>query len=163
MKRSSGRPDSPKESKRPKSRSAHGEAWIKTRWSGALSGRPSRDTAPELALRRELHRLGFRFRVHTRIAGTRLSVDIMLPRWRAAVFVHGCHWHQHGCEIGGKLTAGPNRAIWIAKFDAVRDRERRAATALGTQGIRSFVVWECEIRENASEAAAKIRKILQKE
>jgi DNA mismatch endonuclease, patch repair protein len=136
------------------------EKWIKTSRSTSLSGRSSRNTTPELALRCALHRLGLRFRVHRRILPSRLTVDILLPRQHLAVQVHGCFWHQHGCAVGGgRAPEGPNASAWSAKICRVKEAEERGAALLMRAGFRVMVVWECEIRANAFGVARRIASL----
>ncbi|MFG1375123.1 DNA mismatch endonuclease Vsr [Xanthobacter oligotrophicus] len=103
-----------------------------------------RDTSPELVVRRMVHALGFRFRLHRRnLPGT---PDIILPRHRKAILVHGCFWHQHeGC----KLARQPKSRLdyWLPKLarNVARDREARAA--LERAGWSCLVVWECETKD----------------
>jgi DNA mismatch endonuclease (patch repair protein) len=101
-----------------------------------------RDTAPELVLRRALHRQGFRYRLY----GAQLpgKPDIVLPRHRSVVFVNGCFWHRHeGCRVA--TTPKSNTEFWRAKFDRNVDRDARVAAANASLGWRVFVVWECEL------------------
>ena len=126
------------------------ERWIHTKYSRSLTGRPSRDTSPEIHLRSALHRAGFRFRLHQRIGG-RLTADIVLPRHRIAIFVDGCFWHQHGCKVGGaKMPAGPNANAWAVKFANVKERERRSTALLHEAGYAVIRVWECEVRKSTA-------------
>ena len=118
-----------------------------------------KDTAVELSLRRELHRLGLRYRLH--VAGLPGKPDMVLRRHRAVVFVHGCFWHRHAnCKIA--TTPKSNTRFWLEKFErnVVRDRETQAT--LEELGWRVFVVWECELsvdkrRTSAMNLADKIR------
>lgn len=100
-----------------------------------------RNTRPEIAVRRLLHRMGLRFRLHDNSMPGR--PDIVLPRWRTVVFVHGCFWHRHaGC---GKATnPEANRAFWMDKFNQNRARDRRNRRQLRRLGWNVIVVWECE-------------------
>ena len=100
-----------------------------------------RDTAPERAVRSALHRAGFRFRLN--VEGLPGRPDVVLPRYRTVVFVHGCFWHRHaGCRNATRPSS--NRDFWLAKFaDNVR-RDRRNVTALRKDGWKVLVVWECE-------------------
>lgn len=102
-----------------------------------------RDTKPELVVRRTIHRMGFRFRLHRRdLAGT---PDIVLPRHKLVIFVHGCFWHRHeGCRHS--TTPKTRTTFWTAKFDANIERDRRNAAALELAGWRVATVWECETR-----------------
>lgn len=116
----------------------------------------SRDTLPERVVRSYLHRLGFRFRIHGSLRG---RPDIVLPRWGAVVFVHGCFWHRHsGCD---KATSpATNRRFWNAKFAANVERDRRAAQALRRDGWRVFTVWECSLTASRLDRlAARIRGV----
>ena len=103
----------------------------------------AKDTAPELTLRRALHRMGFRFRLHARdLPG---CPDIVLPRHRLAIFVHGCFWHHHqGCRFAA--VPSTRRAFWKAKFKANRERDRLARIQLTRLGWNTMVFWECELR-----------------
>lgn len=100
----------------------------------------SRDTTPERIVRSYLHRAGLRFRLHgARLAG---RPDLVLPRWHAVVFVHGCYWHRHaGCPRA--TTPATRRAFWERKFADNVARDRRNVRALRRDGWRVFVVWEC--------------------
>ena len=103
-----------------------------------------KNSAPELAVRRFLHQAGLRFRLHKReLPGT---PDIVLPRWRAVVFVHGCFWHRHpGCSYA---TTPQTRAdFWQRKFDSNVKRDIAQQLALRATGWRVFVIWECEITD----------------
>lgn len=99
------------------------------------------NTKPELAVRRALHARGYRFRTHVR--GLPGTPDIVFSRRRAAVFVHGCFWHRHGC--GKTYTPKSRRDFWEAKFAANVERDERVREALASDGWRVFVVWQCEI------------------
>jgi DNA mismatch endonuclease (patch repair protein) len=97
-------------------------------------------TKPELLVRRVIHALGFRFRLHRRdLPG---SPDIVLLRLRKAVFVHGCFWHRHGCRK--TTTPASNVEFWKQKFEANQRRDRSALLALHRLGWHALVVWECE-------------------
>ena len=115
----------------------------------------SSNTLPELALRRELHRLGLRFTLGNRqLPG---KPDIVLPRHKAVVFVHGCFWHRHqGCRIA--TTPKSNAAFWQEKFDRNVARDRRVVAELVRTGWRVFVAWECGLQagSRARETAATI-------
>ena len=100
------------------------------------------DTAPELALRRELHRRGRRFRKHVRpLAGLRCTADVVFTSARVAVFVDGCFWHR--CPLHGTAPAR-NGDWWAAKLDANVARDRRNDAALAAAGWRVVRVWEHE-------------------
>lgn len=104
------------------------------------------DTAPEMVVRRLLHRMGYRFRLHRKdLPG---SPDIVLPRYRKIVLVHGCFWHGHeGCKRA-KLPTN-NAGTWRAKIDGNQARDQRNLTALRNLGWDVLVIWECELKEIA--------------
>ena len=106
-----------------------------------MSGIRGKDTKPELEVRRFLHRLGFRYRIHDkRLPG---HPDIVLPRYRTVVFVHGCFWHQHpGCKLAAK--PGTNVEFWRDKLRGNVERDARSMQRLSELGWRSVTVWECE-------------------
>ena len=99
-----------------------------------------------MIVRRVLHGAGYRFRLHRRdLPG---SPDVVLPRHRLAVFVHGCFWHRHtGCPR--TTTPKTRAAFWASKFAANIARDERATAELGRLGWRVHVVWECETRGTA--------------
>ena len=114
----------------------------------------SSNTSPELALRRELHALGFRFRLHRKdLPG---KPDIVLPRYRTVVFVHGCFWHRHaGCKIA--TTPKSNTGFWIEKFDRNVARDSRSRELLEAQGWKVIIAWECELGSGRKAADAALR------
>jgi DNA mismatch endonuclease, patch repair protein len=101
-----------------------------------------RDTAPELAVRRSAHRLGYRFRLHgADLPGT---PDLVFPRLRKVIFVHGCFWHQHNCRLGNKVPR-IRQDYWLPKLERNVVRDRDTAAALAASGWQILVIWECEI------------------
>lgn len=123
----------------------------------------SNDTAPELALRRALHRLGLRFTLRNgRLPD---KPDLVFPRHKAVVFVHGCFWHRHaGCKVAS--TPKSNTAFWQEKFDRNVARDARSAVLLEEAGWRVIVAWECDLQSKvradrtavASHIAASARR-----
>jgi DNA mismatch endonuclease (patch repair protein) len=115
----------------------------------------SRDTLPEVALRKALHALGLRFRIHDkRLPG---RPDIVLPRFRTVVLVHGCFWHRHpGCKVA--TTPKSNTAFWREKFERNTVRDARNTASLEALGWRVLVAWECELgsQRKALDAATRI-------
>lgn len=107
-----------------------------------MSGIRGRNTKPEILVRRLLHREGFRFRLHARDLPGR--PDIVLPRYRAVIFVHGCFWHGHDCPL--YRLPGTRPDFWQDKIDRNRASDRRARDALLAAGWRVAVVWECALR-----------------
>ncbi|UVV69170.1 very short patch repair endonuclease [Brucella anthropi] len=103
----------------------------------------SKDTKPELIVRKTAHRLGYRFRLHRPdLPGT---PDLVFPRHRLAVFVHGCFWHRHpNCRRA--TTPTTNIVKWAEKFERNRLRDARAKAELEKLGWSVLVIWECETR-----------------
>lgn len=102
------------------------------------------DTQPELVVRRALHRLGYRFRLHRRdLPGT---PDVVLPKLRVVIFVNGCFWHRHiDCRLAATPTS--NSAFWLDKFERNVARDKAAIEALSSLNWRTLTVWECETRD----------------
>lgn len=123
--------------------------------SRMMSGIRGRDTRPELRVRRFLHAAGFRFRLSPRdVFG---KPDIVLPKYRTAVFVHGCYWHRHeGCRFA--TTPASNTRFWIAKFESNKRRDREVVERLRDAGWNVQVVWECDLaEERLRQLASSIR------
>ncbi|MEZ5939294.1 MAG: DNA mismatch endonuclease Vsr [Hyphomonadaceae bacterium] len=103
-----------------------------------------RDTGPELVVRRRLHALGYRYRLHAReLPG---KPDLVFPSRRAVVFVHGCFWHRHP-DPTCKLARLPKSRLdfWLPKLETNRERDNRNVAALEGLGWRVFIAWECEV------------------
>jgi DNA mismatch endonuclease, patch repair protein len=101
----------------------------------------NKNTKPERIVRSALHRAGFRFRLHRAdLPGT---PDIVLPKYRSVIFVHGCLWHGHACPRG-KLPV-QNHDFWAAKVSRNRARDAAAREALKALGWRVIVVWQCQV------------------
>ncbi len=118
-----------------------------------------RDTGPEVALRRALHSIGLRFRLH--VAALPGKPDLVFPRWGAVVFVHGCFWHaHHGCRIA-KIPQS-NTAFWMDKLAANRRRDARTIRSLRAMGWRVAVVWECQLstKDRLSNTARRVERFL---
>jgi DNA mismatch endonuclease (patch repair protein) len=129
--------------------------WVSTDAGRHLSGRPKKDTAPEVQLRKALHRAGARFRLHRQLAKG-CTPDILLPGRKLAIFVDGCFWH--GCPEHGRKTpwTGPNAELWEAKMRRNKisdERSSQVAVALGWAVSR---VWECQVREAPDVVAAEL-------
>jgi len=103
-----------------------------------------KDTKPEMVLRRALHARGFRFRLHAKnVIG---KPDLVFPRFRAVVFVHGCFWHRHqDCRYATIPSTRPE--YWQAKFEANVRRDNAVRAALIDSGWRVAIVWECALRK----------------
>ncbi len=110
--------------------------------SRMMSAVPQADSKPELLVRRMLHTMGYRYRLHRRnLPGT---PDIVFPGRRKVIFVHGCFWHRHGCRK--TTTPKSNQEYWKAKFDDNRRRDRRVVAQLRQRGWEVLVVWECQTK-----------------
>lgn len=119
--------------------------------SRMMAGIKSTNTKPEVALRKAMHALGLRFRLHAkRLPG---RPDIVLPRWNAVIFVHGCFWHRHeGCRYA---TVPATRAeFWSEKFEMNLARDKRNVESLIAAGWRTLVVWECDLKICGASAVA---------
>jgi DNA mismatch endonuclease (patch repair protein) len=110
--------------------------------SRMMSGIRGRDTGPERLIRSALHSLGFRFRLHPRDVPGR--PDLILPRYSAALFVHGCFWHGHDCSLF-RLPA-THRQFWRDKIRRNVERDAEVAQLLEQQGWRQLTIWECAFR-----------------
>ena len=103
----------------------------------------SKDSAAELAVRKMIHRMGYRFRLHRKdLPGT---PDLVFPKLKKAVFVHGCFWHRHpGCKRASMPKT--RRAFWNKKFEANVSRDRRVVRELRLAGWSVAIVWECQTK-----------------
>ncbi|WP_324780547.1 very short patch repair endonuclease [Thiobacillus sedimenti] len=119
----------------------------------------STDTGPEMRVRRLLHGMGYRYRLHRRdLPGT---PDLVFPGRRAVVLVHGCFWHRHeGCALA-RLPKS-RKEFWVPKLEGNKARDARKVAALQDAGWRVFVVWECETK-NLDALAVRLRRFLEGE
>lgn len=103
------------------------------------------NTLPELAVRRMLHSMGYRYRLHRKdLPG---SPDIVLPKYRTAIFVHGCFWHSHdGCRRAS--VPHTNTDYWIRKFESNKARDTRNVSDLRTLGWKVLTIWGCEVKNH---------------
>jgi DNA mismatch endonuclease (patch repair protein) len=104
----------------------------------------SKDTSPELAVRRMVHRMGFRYRLH--VGSLPGKPDLVFPAKRKAIFVHGCFWHRHGAIC--PLSRMPKSRIefWQAKLAQNKKRDEKTRRKLRAAGWRTMVVWECQLK-----------------
>lgn len=114
----------------------------RSRNMAAIKGR---DTKPEIRVRSLLHSLGYRFRLHGK--GLPGKPDIVLPKYRTVIFVHGCFWHCHDCRWGTVIpkTRGD---FWAQKRHETAARDSRNVDALHTAGWKVLVIWECQSRSD---------------
>lgn len=121
-----------------------GDVHTREQRSRNMSAIRGKDTKPELIVRRIAHRLGYRFRLHRRdLPG---SPDLVFPRFKKVIFVHGCYWHMHGCRWG-RVTPRTNAGFWQAKRAGNVARDRRNHLALVQQGWDVLTLWECETKQ----------------
>ncbi len=112
--------------------------------SAVMRAVKSRNTTPELKVRKAAHALGLRFRLHrTDLPG---KPDLVFPAKRTALFVHGCFWHGHDCPRGARLPQ-TNRAYWKAKISRNVVRDTANIAALRKLGWKPRVIWECDTRD----------------
>jgi len=106
-----------------------------------MSAVKSKDTSPEIAVRRVAHKLGFRFRLHNKCLPGK--PDLVFPKWNLVIFVHGCFWHRHqGCS---KASTPKTRVdFWTAKFNENVSRDERQVLELQRLGWRVATIWECQ-------------------
>ena len=124
--------------------------------SAVMRAVKSRDTGPELKVRRAAHALGLRFRLgRSDLPG---KPDIVFPSRRIALFVHGCFWHGHDCPRGARVPQA-NRDYWIAKVGRNVARDKATFAALRKLGWKPAVVWECEASDTARLSRILTRRI----
>ena len=124
---------------------------LKTR-SRMMSAIKGKNTKPELIVRKYLHALGFRYRLHDKkLPGT---PDIVLAKFKTVIFVNGCFWHRHdGCKKC--ITPSSNIDFWTKKFEQTIARDKKAIDALEKLGWRVIVIWECQVNDKNVEKLAK--------
>lgn len=115
--------------------------------SKIMRGVKQKDTRPEIAVRKALHAAGFRFRLHARnLPG---KPDIVLPKYKTVIFVHGCFWHQHsGCK-DGRIPAS-RIEYWKPKLRRNRERDKEKTLELEAAGWKVATVWECEVKDSSA-------------
>lgn len=122
-----------------------------------MQGNKGSNTKPEVAVRKLLHQLGARFRIHRKdLPG---KPDITLPGRNLCIFVHGCFWHQHeGCYLAS--SPRKNTAFWQAKFEANKARDERNIRQLRDMGWTTAVIWECEL-DNPNELRSRLQSLFE--
>ena len=109
-----------------------------------MSAIKSKNTKPEIKVRKVLHSMGYRFRLHRKdLPG---SPDIVLPKYKTVIFVHGCFWHRHeNCKYAS--TPKTRQEFWEAKFRENINRDKLNQENLSSKGWKIIIVWECEIKD----------------
>jgi DNA mismatch endonuclease (patch repair protein) len=116
----------------------------------------SKDTLPELTVRRLVHGLGYRYRLHGKdLPG---KPDLVFRSRRKVIFVHGCYWHMHSCAYG-RVAPATNAQFWREKRLSNVTRDRRTRARLRALGWNALVIWECQVRDR-ERIAARIEKFL---
>jgi DNA mismatch endonuclease (patch repair protein) len=116
-----------------------------------------KNTSPEMVVRRLLHARGYRYKLHVRnLLG---CPDIVLPKHKALIFVHGCFWHLHNCRYG-RVVPKTNAKFWRQKRNGNRERDRKNITKLRRQGWSVLTIWECSV-SSVDRLAEQIEKFLQ--
>jgi DNA mismatch endonuclease, patch repair protein len=124
--------------------------------SRIMSSVGTKDTGPELLLRRLLHQAGYRYRLHPKhLPG---KPDLAFPSRRKAIFVHGCFWHGHGCSKGKAPKS--RQDYWTPKLSANKARDERRLRELADLGWSSMVVWQCELND-PQETLQSVKKFLE--
>lgn len=118
----------------------------------------ARDTKPELFIRSELHKRGYRFRVNSKLVEG--HPDIYFTKKRVAVFVHGCYWHRHeGCRFA--YVPKSNVDFWLKKFSNNIERDKMVVHILKNNGFRVLIIWECTVKNMIKDNLAKERHLQQ--
>lgn len=121
--------------------------------SKMMSGIRGKNTKPEIQVRSLLHKMGFRFRLHRKDLPGR--PDIVLPRYRTVIFVHGCFWHRHdNCHFAYEPKS--RRDFWKAKFEANVRRHITVENILSEMGWKVIVIWECEVTKLTGDDLLKL-------
>jgi len=119
-----------------------------------------KNTKPEMTVRRLVHALGYRYRLHARtLPGT---PDLVFPARHKVLFVHGCFWHRHGVRCS--LTRLPKTRLdfWASKLEANRKRDDKNRRSLRATGWKVLTVWECQLKDSAA-LKSRINKFLENE
>jgi DNA mismatch endonuclease (patch repair protein) len=117
----------------------------------------SKDSKPELIVRRTAHRMGFRYRLHSsKLPG---SPDLVFARRKKVIFVHGCFWHGHDCRAGRNRPES-RKEYWDAKLERNMRRDRKNSFSLRRQGWSVLAVWECQTGD-AARLARRLRSFLE--
>jgi len=110
--------------------------------SRMMSGIRGKDTKPEMIVRRALHKAGYRYRLHVKdLPG---KPDIVLPKYKTVIFVHGCFWHHHDCK--NSKWPKTREEFWRKKIEGNVARDKKAYAELEKLGWKVIVIWECQIR-----------------
>lgn len=135
------------------------DIWTKEKRSEVMSKIKGKNTKPEIILRSELFRQGFRFRIHQKdLPG---KPDIILPKYKTVIFVHGCFWHYHTECREGRIPS-TNLEFWKTKFDKTIQRDEKNILQLENLGWHVMTIWECDIELNLKKVLFKITQELRR-
>ncbi len=118
--------------------------------SWTMSRVKSKDTAPEMIVRRLLHSMGYRYRLHGKALPGK--PDLVFAGRKKAIFIHGCFWHGHDCKRGARIPS-TRQDYWLAKVGRNRERDARNVASLEQAGWSVLTVWECELKDRVALAA----------
>jgi DNA mismatch endonuclease (patch repair protein) len=130
------------------------DIWSKAKRSEVMSKIRSKNTKPELLLRKALHALGYRYRIHNKLLPGK--PDIVFTKYKTAIFVHGCFWHYHSECREGRIPDTKSK-FWKEKLSKNVERDLKHQQALISQGWKVIVVWECEVEKQLEEVLSKIK------
>jgi DNA mismatch endonuclease (patch repair protein) len=133
------------------------DIWSKEKRSYVMSRIRSKDTTPEKKVRSLLHQIGYRFRLHVKdLPG---QPDIVLPKYKKVIFVHGCFWHLHkGCRDG--TIPKTQHEKWKTKLEGNVERDKKHIRELKRKGWKALVIWECEIEKRIIKVEKNIKQFL---
>lgn len=124
--------------------------------SRMMSSIKGKNTSPELTIRKALHSRGFRYRIHpAELPG---KPDLLLPKFKAAIFIHGCFWHGHDCRYF--KTPKTRTEFWLKKIEGNKARDQKQTEALISRGWRVLIIWECAIRQMKSEKSTTLIELV---
>lgn len=133
------------------------DIWSKEKRSDVMSKIRSKNTKPEMILRSSLHKLGYRFRIHRKdLPG---KPDIVLPKYKTVIYVHGCFWHYHKDCREGRIP-DTNSKFWKEKLYKNVERDKKHQNECEKLGWKVFIAWECEIEHDLDELIIKIKEKL---
>ena len=134
------------------------DVFTKAKRSRIMRAVASKDTTPEMQVRRAVHAMGYRYRLH--VADLPGKPDLVFPRLRKVIFVHGCFWHQHRCRRGRRIPKS-RRDYWEAKLARNVARDRSHRRKLRRDGWGVLVVWECQLKKDEDAVRQRLLDFLQ--
>ena len=133
------------------------DIWTKEKRSRVMSNIRGKDTKPEIVLRSALFRRGYRFRIHQKnLLG---KPDIVFPKFKTIIFIHGCFWHYHKKCREGRIPSS-NSEYWEEKLKKNRKRDKLVISKLKALGWRTIIIWECEVEKQLGKTINRIVRSL---